>query len=184
MGKLVIAAFVAAIVLFVWGFVSHGLTSLGVMGMKAMPDEVAVSMRTTLSESGLYVYPYLDPTTATEESNAAAEEKAKAGPVLFMAYDHDGAEFMSPATLGIEFGTNLLSTLLAALLLTQVAGGVGTRLVCVTLLGIFAGVTVNVPMWNWYGFSADFTVAALMMHGIGWFLAGIPLALMVKPDRG
>ncbi len=160
MGKLIIASVVAAIVLICWGFASHQMTTLGVMGLQALPDETVATMHTAIPESGLYVYPFFDPTTVTEEGSMAVEELAKAGPIVFMSYDQDGRELMAPTDLAIEFATNLVSALLAALLLTQVAGGFGSRLVCVTILGIFAGVTVNVPQWNWYGFSTDFTVAA------------------------
>lgn len=183
MGKLVIASVVAAIVLFSWGYVAHMFLSLGSMGLKPLPASAVTALHTAVSESGMYVYPFVDPDTATADSMKEAEAQALAGPVVIMAYDHDGREMMPPSTMGIEFATNVLSALLAALVLMQVAGGFASRLFCVTLLGLFAGLTVNVPLWNWYGFSDGFTIAALIMHGVGWFLAGIPLAIMVKRDR-
>ena len=50
----------------------------------------------------------------------------------------------------------------------------------VTLLGCLAWVVVYLPYWNWYGFPIDFTLAALAEYAIGFFLAGLVLAAMVK----
>lgn len=185
MGKLCIAAFVAAIVLFAWNFVAHVMLPIGAMGVSALPqDALAVeSMRTTIPESGLYIYPYVDPADSTAEKEEAMNAQAKAGPVIFMAYDHDGREIMPLSSLLISFATNLVSAFLAALILTQIAGGFGARFMTVVILGLFAGVTMAVPQWTWYGFNGDFTVAALLITGGGWFLAGLPLAMIVKPDK-
>jgi len=185
LGKLAIGALVAAIVLFAWGYVSHEILPLGSMGVSGFPDEAtATALLPAVPDSGLYIYPWMDPTQATEETFNVWSDKAKAGPVIFMAYDHDGRDPMSAMTFVIEFATNLVSCFLAALLLTQISGGFGARFMTVVILGLFVGITSAVPQWNWFGFSTDFTVAALLMHGAGWFLAGIPLAMLVKPDRG
>ncbi len=55
------------------------------------------------------------------------------------------------------------------------------RVLFVTLLGIFGFATVSVPYWNWYGFPTDFTLAEAIDHVVGWFLAGLVLAAIVRP---
>jgi hypothetical protein len=39
-----------------------------------------------------------------------------------------------------------------------------------------------VPYWNWYGFPTDFTLAQIVENTVGWFLAGLVLALIVRPS--
>jgi hypothetical protein len=183
-GKLAIGAVVAAIVLFIWGFVANVLLPLGSTGVTGFPEEAAVTaLSATVPESGLYMSPWIDFAESSEEAMEAYGEKATAGPVIFMAYNHEGQHPMSPQALGLQFVNVLVSCFLAALLLTQVSGGFGARFMTVLILGLFAGITVCGPQWNWYGFPTDYTVAQLLQHGIGWFLAAIPLAMMVKPDR-
>ena len=55
------------------------------------------------------------------------------------------------------------------------------RVACVTLVGLLASIMTLVPYWNWYGFPTDFTLAQIVENTVGWFLAGIVLALIVRP---
>lgn len=76
--------------------------------------------------------------------------------------------------------------MLAALILSQVRVGASywTRVAIVTLLGIFAFVTVIVPYWNWYSFPADFVTSEAIEHAVGWLLAGLALAAIVRAPGG
>ena len=69
------------------------------------------------------------------------------------------------------------------LLVTQLRPGFVVRVLCVTLMSIFGFVMVCVPYWNWYGFPLDFTVAQGIEHSVGWLLAGIVLAAIVRPSK-
>jgi hypothetical protein len=55
------------------------------------------------------------------------------------------------------------------------------RVASVTLVGILASIMTLVPYWNWYGFPNDFTLAQFVEHAAGWLLAGLVLALIVRP---
>ena len=50
----------------------------------------------------------------------------------------------------------------------------------VTLLGVFGFLTISVPYWNWYGFPADFTAAEAIDQSVGWLLAGLVLAGIIR----
>jgi uncharacterized membrane protein len=84
--------------------------------------------------------------------------------------------------LPIEFGTNVVCALLAAILVSQLRPGFFVRVACVTLVGLLATIMTSVPFWNWYGFPTDFTLAQMAEHVVGWFLAGIVLAAIVRPS--
>jgi hypothetical protein len=84
--------------------------------------------------------------------------------------------------LPIEFGTNVLCAVLAAIIVSQLRAGFFVRVACVTLVGLLAAIMTAVPFWNWYGFPTDFTLAQIVEHTVGWFLAGIVLAAIVRPS--
>ena len=51
----------------------------------------------------------------------------------------------------------------------------------VALVGLVAGIGVNVPQWNWYRFPTAFTSANLVEHVVGFALVGVVAALIMKP---
>ena len=48
-------------------------------------------------------------------------------------------------------------------------------------MGLLAAIMTIVPYWNWYGFPTDFSLAQIIQHTVGWLLAGIALAAIVRP---
>jgi hypothetical protein len=52
----------------------------------------------------------------------------------------------------------------------------------VTLVGLLASLIILVPYWNWYGYPTDFTLAQIAENTVGWLLAGIVLAAIVRPS--
>lgn len=186
MKKIVVGAIAGGVVLFLWGWVSHMLLPLGEMGLRRLPNEEAVIgvMRGSISRGGLYFFPYMDHSgkgSAAEQN--AWEEKYIAGPTGLIVYSPGGERPMSPAQLLREFGTGVLAALIAAILLSQTGGGFLARVVFVTLLGLFSWVTISLPYWNWYRFPQDFTLAEGIDQVAGWFLAGLVLAIVVRPGR-
>lgn len=157
---------------------------LGEMGIKAIPDEEGVTnaLRTSISEKGLYFFPGFDKSKPLSPSEQKAwEAKLNAGPSGIMVVTPSGGEAMTPKQLGTEFASNIVAALLAGILLSMTNLSYGKRVLFVTLLGVFGWITISVPYWNWYGFPTDFTLAALVEEAVGWFLAGLVLAAIVRP---
>jgi len=186
MGRVVVGAIVAGIVVFVWGAVSHLATPLGMMGIRPIPgeDKVLGEMKDAIREPGFYHFPGKVATDASESEKKAWEAKVKQGPTGILIIHPEGGEAMSPRQLGTELATNIISAFLAALLLTQVRSGFGGRVLFVTGLGLFGFVITSVPYWNWYGFPLDYTGAQAIEKLVGWFLAGLVLAAIVRPKKG
>jgi hypothetical protein len=184
--RVILAGILGGILVFFWGFVAHMVLPLGEMGVHALPDESAIigAVRSTVKEPGFYYFPAGN-MNASESEQKAWLEKAKQGPIGVMVVRPGGGEGLSPRMLLTEFGTNTVSSLLAALVLAGAGAGVGywKRVGIVTLLGIFALVTVVVPYWNWYSFPADFVASEAIEHVVGWFLAGLALAAIVRTPR-
>jgi hypothetical protein len=55
------------------------------------------------------------------------------------------------------------------------------RVLLVALMGLFGFVSISISYWNWYGFPTDFTVAEAITEVVGWLLAGLVMAAIVRP---
>jgi len=185
MVRILIAGVLGGIVIFFWGFASHMLLSLGDMGMQPVPQEarLAAAMKADVPEPGLYFVPGRDMSKkqSTEEMQAHMDKVAK-GPYGFMVIYPTGRDPSLSKRLPIELGTNVVCALLAAIIASQLRPGFMVRVACVTLMGILASLMINVPFWNWYGFPPDFTLAQIIEHSVGWLLAGIVLAAIIRPS--
>jgi len=184
MVKILIGGVVGGIVIFFWGFVSHMLLPIGDMGLQALPkeDALAAAMKADVPGPGLYFVPGRDMSKApSDEEMKAHMEKISKGPYGFMVIYPTGRDSSLAKHLPIELGTNVVCALLAAILVSQLRPGFIVRVACVTLIGLLASIMTSVPFWNWYGFPTDFTLAQIAEHTVGWLLAGIALAAIVRP---
>jgi hypothetical protein len=186
MGRVVLGGLIAGVVVFFWGAASHMALPIGTMGIRQIPNEDAVlaAFRGSITAPGFYFFPGMDHSKPISDSEkATVMAKIKEGPTGVLVIHPEGAEAMSPKQLGTELATNVVSALLAAGLLTYVTAKYIERVLFVTLLGVFGFLTVNVPYWNWYGFPADFIAAELIDQVVGWILAGLVLAAVVRPRK-
>jgi hypothetical protein len=169
--RILLGGVVAGVVIFFWGFVAHMLLPLGEMGLQTLPneDDLIAAIKKDVREPGLYFVPGRDmsKSQSPEEMEAHAAKISK-GPYGFMVIHPNGRD---------------VCALLAAIVVAQLRPGFIVRVACVTLVGLLASIVTLVPYWNWYGFPTDFTLAQIVENTIGWFLAGLALALIVRPSR-
>ena len=187
--RILLTGLAGGVLLFFWGFVAHEVVPLGTTDMKHLGDRedaVIATMRDQIKVPGLYAFPFWDtslPKDQQEASRKKADEKNHSGPHGLLFVDPKGNTRTLPGYLVVEFITNVITALLAAFLLSQASGltSFGSRVMFVALLGLIAGIAVNVPQWNWYYFPTGFTIAALVEHVVGFALVGVAAALIMKP---
>lgn len=179
--RILIAAVAGGLTLFFWSFISHmflGLGSVGVSGV-ANEDVVLESARTNVKEAGFYFLPYPEGgPNASEAAMKAAEAKAQNGAVL-MIYQPHGNPFGANLLL-TELASNIVMALLAAFILSQIAGSLAFRALLVALMGLIAGLDVYISYWNWYKFPTNYTMGVMADQVIGFLLMGIVIAAIVK----
>ena len=186
MVRIVLAAILGGLLMFVWGAVSHMLLPFHSEALKPVPNEAAVlsTLATDLGEPGMYYFPWIDMSgKATPEQQAEWERRLASGPSGLMIYKPNGGEAMSPRQLVSEFVSNVLAALLGALLLVQLPGGLGRRALSLALVGVAAWLSISVSQWTWYGFATSFAVSDLVEQFGSWLLAGIGMAALLKPRR-
>jgi hypothetical protein len=187
MGRRVLAAIAGGVVVFVWSALSHMALGLGTAGISTMPNEdrMAQAIRGSITEPGLYFFPGFDASRKfTPEEEKAWTEKYRRGPSGILIVQPGGRDPMAPEQLVIELVADILAAGVAAFLLGGLAGSFTARVAAVGLLGVFEWLDINVSYWNWYKFPTAFTLAALVEQVVGWTLAGLVMALILRGRAG
>ncbi len=184
--KILLAGVAGGVALFIWGAVAHMALGIGESSMKAMQNEEAVlaTMKENLKEPGLYLFPGGVPSNEiTAEQQAELMRKWKQGPSGFLVFHPQGMPAMSAKTLLTELVSNILAALVAAFLLSQALGSLtsfGSRVLFVTLIGLVPFLSISVSFWNWYGFPSGFTMGEFFEQVVGFGLAGVAMAAIMK----
>jgi len=186
--RIAVSALLGGTIMFIWGALSHMVLPIGDMGVRSLPGEQMIlpAMKFSITERGFYMFPgmaELDGKDMSEEDQKVWADKYKAGPRGILVFDPTGDEAMSPRQLGTEFASNIVASLLLAIVLSQVRGSRGKRIIFAALLGVFAWMSIDVSYWNWYRFPTMFMTAQLIDQGVGWLLAGVAIALGLGRDR-
>jgi hypothetical protein len=178
--RIIVAAIVGGLIVFFWSAVAHMATPLGTMGMSSIANEdpVIEAMRSNITHSGLYVFPAITP---DGKMSPAQEAKMRRGPTGLIAYTAGGMDGVSPHNLILELTTNILAALIAAFIISMIAGTLVRRALIVALLALFATISLTMSYWIWYGFPLPFVLAELATEIVGWFLAGLAMAKIMAP---
>lgn len=184
--RIVIAALLAAVVLFVWQFATHMLLPIGDMGFRTPQNEdvVLAAVGTGLTQPGIYHLPHLD-TSRLDDAAAmnAWTEKAKANPYAFVVVAPPIQSLGMERQLAAQFLVNFVAALIAATLLAATSWAFSGRMVGAFGLGLFGWLANIVPLGNWYLFPREFVLGSLLDQGIGWLLAGIVIAAVLGRRR-
>jgi hypothetical protein len=181
--RIIIAAIVGGIIVFVWSAIAHIATPLGTMGITSMPDDPRITQGlAALPSSGMYFFPGMDMShRPTAEEQKAFTDKVKAGPSGLLIITKGNGATMSGATLGSEFASNVVAALIAAILVSFMIGGWLKRAFAVALIGAFGIVSLLVSYWIWYGFPGAYVGGEAITEIVGWLLAGLAIAKIVRP---
>ena len=190
MGKKLLAAVLGGIAFFLWSYVAHVQTGLAATGIQEIPNEQAVvsSLKGNLSASGMYIFPGFGLPPGASHSDQmkamqsdAMQAKLKAGPTGLLIYKANGGG-MTLKQMITELVTNIVQIFLAVLLLgqTRIVNFVG-RWRFITIAGLLAAISTNISYWNWFGFPGNYTTANIAAIAVGFAIAGLVAAAIVKP---
>jgi hypothetical protein len=186
MNRVLLAGIVGGIVMFVWSAISHMVLQIGEAGISTLsPEEPLITaVRETVREPGFYFFPAMDMSRqTTPEEQSAWEAKIRSGPSGILVVDPDGHEPMPPSMLIIELLSNVIAATLAAFVLAKTVAAYGSRIIDALIFGLVAWFSISISYWNWYGFPGAFVLAEGVDLAVGWTLAGIAMAIILKPKR-
>jgi hypothetical protein len=186
--SLVLGTILGGLVAFVWSSVSWELLGWHEKTLVSFQndDEISALIASHAPKDGTYILPGMPPTEGmTAEQKKAAKavlmEKMQRGPIMIAAVRRGGFGSFARALI-----IQVLSLMAAAFLLTwlllQTSGlSYGRRVAFLAIAGLAASVIVDLPNWNWWGFSGVYTAVNLIDFTITWLLAGLVIAKVAKP---
>lgn len=189
-GRLLLGALSAAVVLMIWGFLSWVVMPPEAVVFSSVDNESAFSEQlvSTLQQSGSYRIP-MPPHKNEGEGSDAFEtflERHRSGPTALLFISMKGSDPLSPRIFLMGFGHYFLSTLLVGLILLLAKEGLETymsRAIMVAGMGLFASVSTNLSPPIWWQVPWAFHVYTAIFGFIGWLLAGLVLAAIVRPAK-
>jgi len=168
--RLTLAAIAGGVVLFIWGFAAWMLLPLH-NSIKPLPDEKGMisSMQRANAPRGVYFYGGPD---------------RSPGPQALVVYT-PFTSALSGGQLARSFVFDVLSALAVAWLLSRAAAKTfRARVFFVIVAGaLIAAVITDLANWNWFAYPLDYTIASMADKVIGWALAGLALAAIVRPSQ-
>jgi hypothetical protein len=176
--RVLIAGILGGIAMYIWSTLGHVVLPLGQVGFSQMPNETAVLAAAQASngeKDGLYFFPWVDPKDPQMMQKMDAAIKTNpSGLLLYHPPGHGMTDMAGPMIM--EFLKEVLQALIAAFLVSLAAvrtyfGRVGF----VTLIGVAAAITTNISYWIWYGFPADYTLAAVVIELVDYIAAGLAI---------
>ena len=185
-GRIVVAAVISAVLMFMWGFVFWAVLGVGSKVMQPLPAELDVlaSLRNSGAASGVYVYP-MPADMDDEEGTQLHKTKHEEGPVLQLAYRAEGGPVMPPLTYAKGVGHYFLVALLTGLLLALASRGLpgfGARFLFVLLLSLISTVWSQGGDLIWWMHSPEYCagISAYTMGG-GLLMAIVTAAIVKRP---
>ena len=194
MKRILLAAILGGLLLFIWEFVSHDMLPLGEAGVRAVDNETAMmgAIKANASQDGFYIVPapsqYSNPAafekmTSDQKKQDMEQHMAKmaSGPSGVLILHPNGFPSNFATQLATQFICDIIVVLLAAVLLSHAPGlGYGGAVLFVAALGVIPTLRADLPYWNWYGFPTTYTAGQFAMHFIGFALVGLVLGKMVR----
>jgi len=186
--SLVLGTILGGLAAFAWSTISWEVLGWHEKGMISFQneDEVSAIIASHATKDGTYILPSVPPTKGMtseqrKKTQATVMEKMKTGPIMVAAVRRGGFGSFSRALM-----IQLLSLMAAAFLLTcllmQTSGlRYARRVAYLAIVGLAASVIVDLPNWNWWGFSGASTAVNLADSTITWLLAGLIIAKVAKP---
>jgi hypothetical protein len=169
MKRIILAALAGGLVLFVWGAVAWMLIPMRESSIRQLPDEktVIASMQKANAQRGVYFF---------------GAGPGKTGPQGLFVYT-PSVQAMTGGQLARTLVFDIVAALFVAWLLSRAAtASFGGRVLFVAVAGgLIAAMVVDLPNWNWFAYPLDYTLGSVADKLIGWALAGLALAAIVRP---
>lgn len=191
MKNIILAGIAGGVILMIWSSLAWMALPLHTGSMRTMAheDTVMAAMQQGMDRKSVYAFPAM-PERVAGQSDAQHQEamdawtrKYEKGPVGMVIYDPAGSGMVMTGQFIVGFIIAVLSSMLVAWFLSRSTAASSTYLARVAfcgMLGIFASLVSHVTYWNWMGYPADYTSAMVVDVVLGWLLAGLGIAALIK----
>lgn len=179
----IIAAAAGAVVLFIWSLLSWMVLPFHSQTLNPVPETAieVQTMKDQMPDAGVYHYPGLPGGTAANSWENLSRRMREEPVITLMVFLPDGTDLLPVENFIFGLILNLAAAGLAVFLLglTPIRN-YWNKVVFVGLLGTFAVLSASLPEYLWFGYPADFVVAAVFDVIVGWSLAGAAIAWITR----
>ncbi len=178
--KSLIASLLGALVLFIWGFISWAALPFHTSTMRGLSNEdtVIAALRSGNASTGVYQMPSMN-----GPNKEAAEAKWKAGPMAMVFYSAEGMNNMAMYFIK-GFIVYVIAVWIAVMMLSKISWSLasyGNRVRFMAMIGLILAVGGRLNDWAFMHFPTDFSLLLAADDVIGWTLAGLVVARIIKP---
>lgn len=182
--RVVLAAFIGAVLAFAWGFFSWGMSDLWSFGFKPVPNEaplLAVLEPAGLTESNAYYFPQRPLDTSDQAAMDAWKARHRSGAVGMVLVHPSGIEPMPPIVLVRGFVIEFLGALMLAILIGT-AGGASVigRAAMLFVAVAFVSLASHGVLWNFLSWPTPWGRVMVIDTAITWLLAGLPAVALLR----
>lgn len=187
MKKTFLAAVVGGLILLIWGFLAWLVLPLHESTMQNLPDEdiIVDILSKSIQNEAVYIFPGLP----IDDSQAAMDEhieKYKRGPRGIIVYNPRGGD---PLMIG-NFVVGAVLCIIAAFVVTwflvrstAVSSPYLVRVAYCGMFGVLITFSSYLSAWNWMGYPLSYSTAMAADAIIGWLLAGLGIAAIIKAPK-
>ena len=162
-----VAALVAGLLMFIWGFVAWVVLPMHKVDVYQFADENAVIevMQANSSQSGMYFIP-------GDEADLAMGKPSASVNLLKTGHHAGQGQMMLQGVIG-----SVIMAYLMIMLLSKTSGlGFVQKVGFVTLGGVLLGLSGSFMYWNWFSYPSGYSLMILIDSIIAWAIAGVAIA--------
>lgn len=186
MKRVIIAAVVSAVIMFVWGFLWWAVSPFPHMAMKPVPNEAGLmsSVRQHIPESGVYIFPWMPDDYNDTAAQEAFLQVHKTGPIGMVFVRSEGFDPMQPKVMAVGFLHFLVSTILVGFLLNSCLASMNTyfkRCGFVIGFGVCATFFCHLSLPVWFHHDWSFWLVEAAYGCTAWTWAAFAMSGIIKP---
>ncbi len=181
MKRQIIGVVLAAVAVYMWGFLYWGASTIPYSAWQATNDDAAAgkALLEHFPVSGTYYVPgmYNDEETRNRLSEA--------GPVAFVHIQREGRPVVDPSIMLNGFLLTLVTACLISVLLKRALPALGSyteRVGFVALVGVTAVVMIDCGDAVWWKIPWGWKMYQIFYDLVAWVIAGLVLAKFVRPE--
>jgi|1048.fasta_scaffold57825_2 hypothetical protein len=183
-----LAAFVAAIVVFFWGFLAYAAIGIWEFAYPTTKSDAAIleTLDAALPDDGAYFLPSMPETYMTETTdpevvaaNKSFEDRMAKGPIALVLFRKGGIAPMAPSELIRGFVIEFVAALLLTCVLSSARGSAGRRVFLGFTISLFTALATWGVAGNFFHLPLAYMYSNMADAVIAWTLASVVIALML-----
>ncbi|MGJ8678126.1 MAG: hypothetical protein ACSHX0_11460 [Akkermansiaceae bacterium] len=179
MKRFLLATILGALVAFIWGYVSWEILSWHKMANFKNPEAVSELILENAPTHDLYMLP-------APRAEGPNVEAITEGPFIYAVVRPDSlpTQWSMPTQLLRSFCIQLSGSLIISIMIFRIrARRYISRASIGLMMGLFAGLTMALPSWNWFEIPNSHAIAAALDPLIAWTLSGMLIAAIIQPKK-